>query len=428
MSNNFDEKSTRKPIEEATEESTKKSAKKSTKKPAKKSAKKKYNYVTKTLTLPDGTRKYVYGKTKAEAEQKVAELRAEIAGGVVVNDETTFGEMTKVWLENYKAPFVRESTLNNLRSKINTHLMPYLATIPIKEITSLQIQSVVVRMVEKNFTGVYETANIIKSVLNLAVDSGCIMKSPYPKSLKLRAERGKTPKQVLSRELEAKISEKLPPLSRERLFFQCGIHLGCRRGEIFGLAWENIDMENGIIYIRQQIVFDKQGRANVDAVLKTNAGRRELPISATLRKELELWGEWYGTEGLLFFAPALGNLSGTGSYRFWNHIRKICKEYDPEYAKHFTPHILRHTYITRLFEAGLDLKEIQTLAGHKDVRMTLSVYTHFDKDSRQASTFSKVRSALDGCPSDTPEPTAEEAPKRNPNVIQMPFPKAVNFR
>ena len=44
---------------------------------------------------------------------------------------------------------------------------------------------------------------------------------------------------------------------------------------------------------------------------------------------------------------------------------------------HVTPHQLRHTYITRLFESGLDIKEIQYLAGHTTIDMTLRVYTHY---------------------------------------------------
>ena len=62
--------------------------------------------------------------------------------------------------------------------------------------------------------------------------------------------------------------------------------------------------------------------------------------------------------------------------------------------KHITAHILRHTYITRLFEAGLDVKEVQYLAGHSTMDMTLKVYTHYDRRSRQAKTAEKVRDAL----------------------------------
>ncbi|MCI9588539.1 MAG: tyrosine-type recombinase/integrase [Oscillospiraceae bacterium] len=61
---------------------------------------------------------------------------------------------------------------------------------------------------------------------------------------------------------------------------------------------------------------------------------------------------------------------------------------------HVTAHILRHTYITRLFEAGLDIKEVQYLAGHSTVEMTLRVYTHYDRRSRADKTAEKVREAL----------------------------------
>lgn len=61
---------------------------------------------------------------------------------------------------------------------------------------------------------------------------------------------------------------------------------------------------------------------------------------------------------------------------------------------HVTAHILRHTFITRLFEAGLDIKEIQYLAGHSTIGMTLKVYTHYDRRSGGTQTAEKVRDAL----------------------------------
>ena len=61
---------------------------------------------------------------------------------------------------------------------------------------------------------------------------------------------------------------------------------------------------------------------------------------------------------------------------------------------HVTAHILRHTYIARLFEAGLDIKEIQYLAGPSTVDMTLKVYTHYDPRSREVQTAERVREAL----------------------------------
>ena len=40
-----------------------------------------------------------------------------------------------------------------------------------------------------------------------------------------------------------------------------------------------------------------------------------------------------------------------------------------------TPHILRHTYVTRLILGGVDLKRVQYLAGHADAKITLEIYT-----------------------------------------------------
>ena len=55
---------------------------------------------------------------------------------------------------------------------------------------------------------------------------------------------------------------------------------------------------------------------------------------------------------------------------------------------------LDSSYITRLFEAGLDIKEVQYLAGHSTVDMTLRVYTHYDRQSREKQTIEKVREAF----------------------------------
>ena len=63
-------------------------------------------------------------------------------------------------------------------------------------------------------------------------------------------------------------------------------------------------------------------------------------------------------------------------------------------AEHIHFYDLRHTYITRLFESGLDIKEIQYLAGHTTVDMTLRVYTHYQHETRQQDTVNKVCAAL----------------------------------
>ncbi|MBR3177978.1 MAG: tyrosine-type recombinase/integrase [Clostridia bacterium] len=44
-----------------------------------------------------------------------------------------------------------------------------------------------------------------------------------------------------------------------------------------------------------------------------------------------------------------------------------------------TAHMLRHTYATMLFDAGIDVKSAQRFLGHTDIEVTLSIYTHLTK-------------------------------------------------
>lgn len=48
-------------------------------------------------------------------------------------------------------------------------------------------------------------------------------------------------------------------------------------------------------------------------------------------------------------------------------------------VQHFTPHMLRHTYATLLYDAGVDVKSAQKYLGHADLEVTLGTYTHLSK-------------------------------------------------
>ena len=72
----------------------------------------------------------------------------------------------------------------------------------------------------------------------------------------------------------------------------------------------------------------------------------------------------------------------------WEHTNEA------EIDASLTPHVLRHSYCTRLFELGFDVKEIQYLMGHSTPEMTLRVYTHYCKKTRYADTAARIRSAI----------------------------------
>jgi integrase len=351
-------------------------------------AKTKKKYVTRTVTLPDGTRKYVYGKTKAEAEAKLKEVKAQIEKGIRVNDDTTFAELAKLWVKNYKAAYVREGTLRNIESSITAHLIPHLGNMKVRDITPLMCQTLISDLAVSGHSVTGPVLSRLRDIMEVGVEMGCIARNPVPASLKAPKQSPKKgEKQVLPRQLETEILFQLTPMSHEYLFFILGKEIGARRGEILALSWDCIDLDSNTIRIRRNLTHDKSDRPVLIDVLKTDDGRRDLPITTVLHEVLSAMPV---KEGLVFGELFTKRKAET----VWLHIRSACAAVDAAYAENFTAHVLRHTYITRLFEAGLDIKEIQYLAGHKDVSTTLGTYAHYDKASRQEATFEKVRSVM----------------------------------
>jgi site-specific recombinase XerD len=68
---------------------------------------------------------------------------------------------------------------------------------------------------------------------------------------------------------------------------------------------------------------------------------------------------------------------------------KRWSKYCTDYGIHFTAHQLRHAYATMLHEAGIDLKDAQTLMGHSDINLTKQIYTHI-RNERMEETAKKI--------------------------------------
>lgn len=159
-----------------------------------------------------------------------------------------------------------------------------------------------------------------------------------------------------------------------------------RQGEIIDLTWEDIDFQEKIIHVRHNAII-KEKTTTISDDLKTKAGRRDIPMS----EELEYWlaERKSKSRSKLVFTMKDGKPMTQSSYKsMWDHIRTELPD------TRISAHILHHTYVTRMFEAGLDIKEIQYLAGHSAMDMTLRVYTHYDQQSRKAKTVEKVQEAL----------------------------------
>ena len=349
-----------------------------------KTTQKKYQYKTKAIQLPDGTRKYLRGKTQEELDEKVLKAQILVNSGVDICSEETFGHFAQMWYDIYKKPYLRESSLNMIKYVLNQHILPFIGGYRLRDISPMQIQAIMASVSDKSNSLQSKILVLLRNIFRAAQDNGLIAKSPVSTMLKPAGK--KTQEKVALTPQESRLLLERVTNPRAKTFLLIALHTGMRRGEILGLHWEDIDFSNKLIHVQHNAVLTET-TTTVSENLKTAAGVRTIPLT----EELEAWLLARKKNSHSQYVIAMENpkpLTKSSYKSMWKLIERELPE------AHVTAHILRHTYITRLFEAGLDIKEVQYLAGHSTVDMTLRVYTHYDRRSREAQTAEKVRNAL----------------------------------
>lgn len=346
--------------------------------------KKTYKYLTKVVQFPDGSRKYFRGKTQEELDEKVLKAQILMKSGVDICSEETFAHFAQMWYDLYKKPYLRKNSLNSIKYVLNDHILPYIGSYRLRDITPMQIQSIIASPSGKSNSLQSKVLVAMRNIFNVAQENGLIVRSPVSSTLK---PTGKTTqeKKTLTVEESPLLLNKVQN-TRAKTFLLIALHTGMRRGEILGLQWKGIDFKEKVIHVRHNAIVSK-GETTVSEDLKTNAAKRNLPLS----EELEVWLVQRKKTSHSQYVIATENHKPLTKSSYRSMWRLIERELP---GTHISAHILRHTYITRLFEAGLDMKEIQYLAGHSTMDMTLKVYTHYDRRSREAKTAEKVRNAL----------------------------------
>lgn len=359
---------------------------------------------TTTVALPNGSRKWVRAKTKEELEKKKAELLVQIGAGLDVLDGSTFGQFAAIWLDTYKRPYLREKSLQSIENALNNHILPYLDAVPLKKVTPIQIQLIMAKLSNKSKSLNNQVRQTLRNVFDAAVDNNLLLKSPVPGNLRVGGIPAKE-KMALTPEQSQRLLDAVKG-TRAYLFCLIALQTGMRRGEICGLMWSDIDFRNKIIHVRHNAIL-KDGITTVSEDLKTASAARDIPVPELLLSTLQ---EAHKTTKSVYVVPGTKGAPMTkSSFKRMMDIIDSRTAVSPEELGTtvrntrivrtldfpVTAHQLRHTYITRLFESGLDIKEIQYLAGHATVEMTLRVYTHYQRESRQEETTKKVNAAFE---------------------------------
>ena len=170
--------------------------------------------------------------------------------------------------------------------------------------------------------------------------------------------------------------------NKEKLFLYLGLYAGLRRGESLALTVQDINFETNEISINKTLQYTKNNPI-VKNGTKTEAGIRIIPLVEPLRECLKNYCQYYHND-YLFMTKDKKLFTKTAYDNMWRQILKKLSEY-LNCDVNITSHYLRYTYATSLYYTGVDVKTSQYLLGHKDVKITLDLYTTLDRDNTIAA-------------------------------------------
>lgn len=333
-----------------------------------------------TITLPlDGEKKKktIYGKTIREIDDKIAELRAQANKGIVVDDRgVTLQEWAEQWLSS-KKNMVSFNTYSGYENCVNVHIIPRIGELRLKELKKHHLQNIIDSLTHEGKSATAKKVKVtLGQLINEAVENEYIFKD-ISHSLTISKSPDSKKRALTQEEINNIKSAELPLM--QRVFVDVLLYTGIRRGEALALTRNDIDLLNGKININKTIVFGKN-QSSIKTCTKTSAGMRTLPIPDFIKDEIKTHLD--NTEEFLFCKQNGEMMTRTGFRRFWEQIQKnICKSIGQPLSSDVTPHIFRHTYATRLFHNGVDIKTAQYLLGHSSIQVTLGIYTHLEKEN-----------------------------------------------
>lgn len=316
------------------------------------------------LTLSDGRQKVVYGRTLAELAAAEQTLRADDQAGLDVGDHTLVGEWAKIWLATYKQN-LRAATVKMYRSSYNNHIMEPLGGMELREVKPVHIQAVMAGVADKSESLQHKVLLTMRQMFEAARLNGLILRNPTDGVKTTPHARPQKKKYLTSAEAAELMQVPMEP--RARAFCALCLYCGLRKEEALGLRWA--DIEGDRLTVRRAVTFLSNQPDPVDE-LKTKAAHRSIPIPASLR---EILLDTPHLSASIVTAAGGGPMTRSAFAKMWAKVTQAV-------SFHLTPHMLRHTYATTLYHAGVDLRTAQRLLGHSSIQMTADIYTHLEAE------------------------------------------------
>ena len=342
--------------------------------------------------------KVVLARSVAELELAITAAKEEAGAGDFSG--ATMAEWLAAWLKikqhEVDTDEITETTYDSYEEIVRLHLTPSIGPIALRELTPTNIRSLLKKKANGGLSG--RRVQYIYVVLNMALtvaenDRTILWNPARPVKKPVATKREYF---VITSEQYAAITQAAKECGLETLT-AVAWDSGLRLGELMGLTWKCIDFKAHTIDVKQTVRRTKASGIHISPDLKSDSGRRTVPLSKKAAAALQIhkkeqakhrlsFGLKYNSQFDLVFPQQDGypqNPDNASSK--WSAMKK---KLDLPEGLHF--HDIRHTYASTLAEMDVHPKKMQLLLGHSTSEFTLSTYAH-----KTENMFEGIKEKLD---------------------------------
>jgi integrase len=363
-------------------------------------------------------RRKVTGASAKEVRERLRQLREDVEGGASALDgNVTVDVFLTDWLEREVPKFAGSvNTKDNYRWAVMGHLVPGLGHIRLARLTADDVDAL---LEDRAASGRLARSSVarLRTVLGTALDHAA--RRNLVRRNVARLTNVPPGSSTSRRSLSADDARKLLGAVREdrlRALVVTGVALGLRPGELLGLSWRDVDLDAGVVHLRQQL--KREDNRPVLGELKTARSRRSLrcpPVVVdALRERRALqdeeraaagasWSAEWAVEALVFTTTNGRPVDASNLRRYF---RAACKAAG---IGRWTPYEMRHSAASLMSAAGVPLEHVADVLGHNGTRMAALVYRHVLAPTVEAGAapmqalFGEPEEAI-GSPDGSPEP------------------------
>ncbi len=376
-------------------------------------------------------------KTKKEAEQALTAAMNEYnnAGTVFEPTEITVADYLNQWFDLYCKTNLKYNTQVGYLRIIQGHLIPKFGMYRLKAITPavLQEYAVELKMNGNSKSHLVGILSVFSAALNYAVEPMHYLPSNPMQYVKLRGRKQET--DIFSN--SEKDTYSIPTITHEQfqkleeflktkdnlalLPVQIAYYTGLRIGEVCGLTWQDINLEEQYLTVRRSMRYN--GTRHTTEVGTTKRSKvRTVDFCDTLaailraarteqRKNRFRYGELYHLnyykevkeKGRTYYEVysqqrteevpedykeiSFVCLRPDGAFESPSTVGIMCRAAKKKVKglEDFHFHTLRHTYTSNLLSGGAKPKDVQELLGHADVSTTMNIYAHSTREAKRTS-------------------------------------------